>query len=147
MSVVTPTFLFNKIVATALLVSVSMVSGASEPRGWLCVGKLTTGFEFAEGIGWRAATFEPETFVVSKPSENDLRVGGGGVSWIVEKMGVSTIYYCEREVGLILDCTGLGGSFLFNKAHLKFQETRDIGYVQGFEGERPRMQIGTCAKI
>jgi hypothetical protein len=136
-----------KSLALAACLSVLGSVASAQTDSFLCVGQLSTGFQWADNR-WqvRQRGVEDEIFVV-QPSSN-------GNDYSVTRIGTeSPRHYCpplrRRDGTLLLTCGGLGNGFAFSSRTLRFQENYGIGYTNGADSNAnvPYLLIGKCAKL
>ncbi|WP_157018688.1 hypothetical protein [Mesorhizobium xinjiangense] len=124
------------------------LSGGAAAETYLCVGQLSTGFEWRDGR-WHTGALEVQDKVfVVQPSADRAR------EYAVTRMGDhEPSHYCpslaRRDASMLLTCGGLGNGFTFSSKTLRFQENYGIGYTSGGDSNAnaPHLTIGKCAEL
>ncbi len=123
-----------------------------EPKNYLCIAELSTGFAFDKTSNkWRITKFnvDDDKYTIS----NNVKT-----LWTVKKLGIKYHkYYCKddfTEDGLLLCETFFGselGTFKMSKKHLRFMEIYPFGTVHtsktSKEKNTPHMTMGKCSPL
>ena len=132
----------KKIFAAFLFIFSSTVACSQE--AYICIPKSSTGFRYNKLTNnWEQTQFKvsEEKKIIRKTDRGwERRIFG-------EKSGDS----CKgdfNEYGFLF-CYWFGGQTKFNRKHLRYLETYEIGYIDGkdVDGNTPYIEIGTCSPL
>ncbi len=135
----------SALIACAVVLSASSVALAET---YLCVGQLSTGFEWRDG-NWQtgARNVSDQVFVVQPSTDN-------GNGYTITRIGDhEPVHYCPTltrpDASILLICGGLGNGFTFSSKTLRFQENYGIGFTNGGDSNAntPHLTIGKCARL
>lgn len=126
---------------SALLAAPSVAEAQS--RTYLCIGDLSTGFVWKDGI-WKEATFHVQ--------EDRFAVKIEGMSVSVTQIGRDyPSHTCSLAVADAdqFACGGLGYGFVMNLTTLRYQDFYGLGYVDGSDSANntPSLTIGKCSPL
>jgi hypothetical protein len=134
------------------LVSFAFANKASAAQ-WICLTEQSTGFYFDTALKlWKPTNFRSESKFVVKNSTLT------GYKYDIKKVGQEfPIASCKDDffASTFLHCSGIGGSFKFNKVTLRFQNVYEMGYFNPTPGlnnakegeDTPAIEIGKCSEF
>jgi hypothetical protein len=126
---------------------------------WLCTGQAATGFEYDQAShSWRPTKFKPDgRFIIAALP---VKSKTASFQWVIAPEGKAPIEggFCGSEFAAdtFLHCSGLGGTFTFNRRSQRYIHYSHGGYVSYAPGvnditdesaDTPFIEIGTCTKL
>ena len=142
-----------------VLLLLAQTSPALPKERWLCTGQAATGFTYDQAShSWRVANFKPDgRFIIAALP---IKSTTAPFQWVIAPEGRTPLEggLCESAfvAETFLHCSGLGGTFTFNRRSQRYIHYYQGGYVSYAPGvnditdesaDTPVVEIGTCAQI